>query len=197
MNANFNRRILVVDDAPSIQQDEGVLSLTRIARAGMSLEQVDLSALAGRLIQTLSRGAPERRVQVSIEPGLTAAADPFLIHIALEELLENAWKFTSAVDAARIEVGRMHGQTDSTVFYVRDNGTGFDMAYADKLFRTFQRLHPVDEFPGTGIGLVRPGRAIARHGGRVWTGSAIQQGSTFYFTLPGESVPVSEQQLQD
>jgi two-component system, NtrC family, sensor kinase len=173
--------------AVSEQLIEGLLSLTRIARAGMSIERIDLSALARQLLETMVRVAPQRRVEVTIEPGLVACADPLLIQMALKELLENAWKFTGGVEPARIEFGRAPGEDDPAVFYVRDNGNGFDMAYADKLFHTFQRLHPTDQFPGNGIGLVRASRVIARHGGRVWAGSAINQGSTFYFTLPPQA----------
>jgi light-regulated signal transduction histidine kinase (bacteriophytochrome) len=133
----------------------------------------------------MRRAAPERTVDITIQPGLVAPADSLLIRIALKELLDNAWKFTGRIDQPKIEVGSMQGEPGLTVFYVRDNGSGFDMAYADRLFRTFQRLHPTKDFPGNGIGLVRASRVIARHGGRVWTGSAVDQGSTFYFTLPG------------
>jgi light-regulated signal transduction histidine kinase (bacteriophytochrome) len=173
--------------ALSEQLIEGLLSLTRIARAGMSIERVDLSALAGQLLETMMRMAPERQVDVMIHPGLVASADPLLIQMALKELLENAWKFTGRVERARIEFGQTTGEPDAPVFFVRDNGNGFDMAYADKLFHTFQRLHPTDQFPGNGIGLVRASRVIARHGGRVWAGSAVDQGSTFYFTLPPQT----------
>ena len=164
---------------------EGLLSLTRIARADLSIQPVDLSALAADLVEEIRRAAPNRAVEITIEPGLTAPADPLLLRIALRELLDNAWKFTGRVRQPKIEVGGMQGEYGTTVFYVRDNGSGFDMAYADRLFRAFQRLHPSTDFPGNGIGLVRASRVMARHGGRVWSGSAVDQGSTFYFTLPG------------
>src|SRR5262249_8657728 len=116
-------------------------------------------------------------------PDLVADCDAHLMGILLDNLLGNAWKFTSRTDRARIEFGRLDGE-NTHGFFVRDNGAGFDMNYANKLFGAFQRLHKAEDFPGTGIGLATVQRIIHRHGGRVWAEGAVNQGSTFYFTLP-------------
>ena len=130
-------------------------------------------------LQTLS---PQRRVQLDISAGLIVAGDTDLLKIALENLLSNAFKFTSQCEQAVIQVGMLE-QAGEKVYWIRDNGTGFDMAWADKLFIPFQRLHNAREFPGTGIGLSIVQRIITRHGGRIWPESEIGKGTTFYFTL--------------
>lgn len=163
---------------------EGLLSLSRIARTTLYIEEVDLSALARHLLGGLARSEPQRRVDVTVEPGMTVEGDRRLLDMALKALLSNAWKFTGRREQPRIEVGQIQQASGGPVFFVRDNGAGLDMAYADKLFRAFQRLHPRDEFPGHGIGLVTASRVIARHGGKVWVNSVVDQGSIFYFTLP-------------
>jgi light-regulated signal transduction histidine kinase (bacteriophytochrome) len=133
-------------------------------------------------VKDLRDADPERAVDVEIEPGLVASADQRLLRVLLQNLVGNAWKFTSKQDSAKIEVGRANG--DASAFVVRDDGVGFDMAYADKLFGAFQRLHSAGEFEGTGIGLATVQRIVHRHGGRVWAESEPGAGAAFYFTLP-------------
>jgi light-regulated signal transduction histidine kinase (bacteriophytochrome) len=142
---------------------------------------VNLSDIAGEILQRLQSETPQRRVQWRVEPGLAALADVRLVRSILENLIGNAWKFSSRSERAEIVVG---AGTEPGQFYVRDNGCGFDMAYADRLFGTFQRLHGPDEFPGTGIGLATVARAVSRQGGRVWVQAAPGEGATFFFTLP-------------
>ena len=160
---------------------DDLLSLSRVARGDLVREHVDLSAMAGEVIARLAAGQPERRVRVSIEPGLTVRCDARLVAIMLENLLGNAWKFTSRRTDAAIEFSRTAGGPPAYV--VRDNGAGFDMAYADRLFGAFQRLHGPAEFEGTGIGLATVKRVILRHGGRIRAEGAVGQGATFTFTL--------------
>jgi light-regulated signal transduction histidine kinase (bacteriophytochrome) len=131
----------------------------------------------------LQKTRPERQVEFVIAPGLVVNADASLLRIALENLLVNAYKFTEKHPGTRIEFGVMRHE-DEAVYFVRDNGAGFDMAYADRLFGAFQRLHSMDEFEGTGIGLATVQRVIHRHGGRVWAEGEVEKGATFYFTLP-------------
>ena len=161
---------------------DDMLSLSRVGRVEMQRETVDLSALARAIIGRLRETGPERRVEFVIQEGLTAVGDPHLLEIALFNLLDNAWKFTGKRSGAVIEFGRIE-LAGQPVFLVRDNGAGFDPAYADKLFGAFQRLHKASEFPGTGIGLVTVQRILHRHGGRVWAEAAVDQGAAFYFTL--------------
>jgi len=161
---------------------EDLLALSRLTRTEMRTTAVDLTALAHAVAATLSQAEPERVVTWDIAEGLTVHGDAALLRVALDNLLGNAWKFTSRRPTARIVVGarREEGQT---VYFVRDDGAGFDMAYADKLFGAFQRLHTVREFAGTGIGLATVQRIIHRHGGRVWAQGAVEQGATISFTL--------------
>jgi PAS domain S-box-containing protein len=161
---------------------DGLLELSRVTRSKMSRERIDLSALAMSVIQELKQRHPERQVEIVIENGLVAEGNERLLRVALENLLSNAWKFTGNQPHARIEFGSAEHESAS-VYFVRDNGSGFDMAYSDKLFGAFQRLHKVSEFPGTGIGLATVQRIIRRHGGSVWGEGAVGQGATFYFTL--------------
>lgn len=163
---------------------DDMLGLARVTRQEVRKQPVDLSAFAREIIVQLGAVPPSRAVEVKIADGLTAEGDLGLLRILLENLLGNAWKFTSRCEHARIEVGRQpptHSGPD--IFFVRDNGAGFDMTYADRLFGAFQRLHSVEEFPGTGIGLATVLRVVRRHGGRVWAESSVGQGTTFYFTL--------------
>ena len=163
---------------------DAVLALSRITRAEVKEQEVDLSQIAEEIIKDLQGAEPERQVTVAVEPGLSAKGDFSLLKDALENLLGNAWKFSSKEEQATIEVGRAN-EDGEEIFFVRDNGVGFNMAYADKLFGAFQRLHGVDEFPGTGIGLATVQRIINRHGGRIWATSEVGKGATFYFTLQG------------
>jgi light-regulated signal transduction histidine kinase (bacteriophytochrome) len=162
---------------------DDLIKLARVARAEMKREAVDFSALAGSLLTDLQASEPERKVDWHIEPGLIAAGDARLLRVALDNLLGNAWKFTGMQTDARIEFGVLQKKTGGTAYFVRDNGVGFDMTYADKLFGAFQRLHTVNEFPGTGIGLATVQRIIHRHGGRVWAEGTAGKGATFYFSL--------------
>jgi PAS domain S-box-containing protein len=162
---------------------DDLLALSRVSRAELRREHVDLSALARAAVTTLETADPARRVDVTIAPGLAAVGDPKLLAIVLDNLIGNAWKFTQRTDPARIEVAA-RDQDGRRVYFVRDNGAGFDQAYADKLFGVFQRLHSAADFPGTGIGLATVKRIIERHGGRVWAEGVAGQGATFSFTLP-------------
>ncbi|MEW5791689.1 MAG: sensor histidine kinase [Pseudomonadota bacterium] len=161
---------------------DALLGLSRVTRADMHVERVDLSRMAAKIEEQMVRIHPERRVDFRIAERLLAQGDGSLLWIALENLLGNAWKFTRKQADARIEFG-MREQDGQPVYFVRDNGAGFDMAYADKLFGAFQRLHSPGEFEGHGIGLATVARIIARHGGRIWAEGAVGQGATFYFTL--------------
>jgi light-regulated signal transduction histidine kinase (bacteriophytochrome) len=127
--------------------------------------------------------------RITIEEDLQAQGDGRLIHVVMENLLGNAWKFSSGQAHTDIRVGRTIDAAGLAVFFVQDNGAGFDMAYADKLFNTFQRLHAVTEFPGTGVGLATVSRVIGRHGGKVWAQAEPGKGATFFFTLPGSGAP--------
>jgi light-regulated signal transduction histidine kinase (bacteriophytochrome) len=162
---------------------DDMLKLSRVARAEMQREPVDMSALASDVLAELRRSQPERAVECVVAEGLTASGDGQLLRIALENLLGNAWKFTGKRPHARIEFGMKEQGDGRPVYFVRDNGAGFDMQYAAKLFGTFQRLHSEEEFAGTGVGLATVQRIISRHGGRIWAESAIDQGAAFYFTL--------------
>jgi light-regulated signal transduction histidine kinase (bacteriophytochrome) len=138
--------------------------------------------MAEEIIADLRQEEPEREVDVIIEPGLIVNGDSRLLRAVLENLLGNAWKFTGKREQARIKVGVTHSE-NYPIYYVKDNGAGFDMAYADKLFGAFQRLHRTTEFQGNGIGLATVQRIIHRHGGKVWAEGEVGKGATFYFTL--------------
>lgn len=163
---------------------EDLLQLSWASRGDLKKDHVDVSALAAVITQRIGSQEPDRKVTVSIMPGLNARADPRLLEIVLENLLANAWKFTKQRKDAKIEVGVIDADGSKT-FYIRDNGVGFDMAYASRLFQAFQRLHPPGQFPGTGIGLATVKRVIHRHDGRAWAESAPGKGATFFFTLSG------------
>lgn len=162
---------------------EGLLRLSRITRTELRRERVDLSALVRFIAEGLARDAPERAVTFDIEEGLGAEGDRALLTVALENLIGNAWKFTARCPAGRIAFG-CERQEGGEVFYVRDNGAGFEMAFAGKLFAPFERLHDAGEFPGSGIGLATVARIIQRHGGRVWAEGRPGEGAVFRFTLP-------------
>jgi two-component system sensor histidine kinase/response regulator len=161
---------------------DDVLYLARVTRADMREQEVDLSGLVQLLLDRLRETEPDRQVELKIRPGVTVLADGQLLRIAMENLLANAWKFTGREPAPRVEFGLTNVGGEPT-YFVRDNGAGFDMAYADRLFGPFQRLHLQSEFPGTGIGLATVQRIIHRHGGRVWAEGLPGQGATFHFTL--------------
>ena len=162
---------------------DDLLRLSRVSRGDFTREAVDLTALATSVIRALREANPERSVEVVIADGVRASGDSRLLHIVLENLIGNAWKFTSKAEAPRIEFG-MRDEAGERAFFVRDNGAGFDMKYATRLFGAFQRLHREVDFPGTGIGLATVQRIILRHGGRVWVEAEPGKGATFYFTLP-------------
>jgi signal transduction histidine kinase len=161
---------------------DDVLHLSKVSRAELRQQEVDLSALATAILERLREAEPGRVVETRIRPGVVVSGDGQLLRIALSNLLENAWKFTVRQPAARIEFGMISLAGEST-YFVRDNGAGFDMTYADRLFGPFQRLHLATEFPGSGIGLATVRRIIHRMGGRVWAEGLVGRGATFHFTL--------------
>jgi PAS domain S-box-containing protein len=161
---------------------DDLLNLSRLGRTKIARETVDLSEMARRIYAELQRAEPQRRVELTVTPGMTAHADPTLIRVVLENLIGNAWKYTSHHPTARIEVG-VDRQQGEPIYFVRDDGAGFDMEYRPKLFGAFQRLRTDDRFPGTGIGLASVRRIIHRHGGEVSARGAVEKGATFTFTL--------------
>ncbi|WP_431859149.1 sensor histidine kinase [Azospirillum sp.] len=162
---------------------DDLLDLSRLSRGEVRRAPVDLSALATAVIADLVAANPGRRVAVDIAPGLKAEADPHLVRTVLVNLLGNAWKYTSRKEHAHIVFGATTDEEGQPAFFVRDDGAGFDMAYADKLFGAFQRLHGMKDFPGTGVGLATVQRIVHKHGGRVWAEGVVDGGATFYFTL--------------
>ncbi len=169
---------------------DALLALSRLSQQPLARQPVNLSRLAEYIVDDLRRTHPDRQVRVTIEPGLTTEGDPTLLRMALENLLGNAWKYTGKVRDAQI--GFQHDPAaQGTVYLVRDNGAGFDMRFADRLFGVFQRLHSASDFPGTGVGLASVQRIVRRHGGDIWAESAVGRGSTFRFTLaPQTTAPV-------
>lgn len=163
-------------------QLDALSQLSRITRAGLTTQAVDLSAVAAEVLAGLQRRDPERVARCVIEPGIRVLGDAWLLRVVLDQLLENAWKFTARRAEAAIEFGTRE-DTSEAVFYLRDNGVGFDMAAANGLFGAFHRLHNAGDFPGTGIGLATVQRVIHKHGGQVWAEAEIDRGATFYFTL--------------
>lgn len=161
---------------------DDLLNLSRMTRSEMRRESVDLSALVNAVVEELRGTWPEHDVDVVVEEGLVANGDESLLRVALQNLLGNAWKFTRDQPDPRIEFGMLEHE-DAPAYFVLDNGVGFDMAYADKLFGAFQRLHSTGEFEGTGIGLATVQRIIHRHDGRVWAEGETGKGATFFFTL--------------
>jgi light-regulated signal transduction histidine kinase (bacteriophytochrome) len=162
---------------------DDLLYLSRVTRGDAQIEQVNLSDLAQMISAELQQSAPHRHVEWVIADGLIARGDTRLLWVALEHLLDNAWKFTAPRVDACIEFGRTHVD-GAPAYVVRDNGVGFDMVYIEGLFRPFQRLHTSNEFPGRGIGLATVQRIVHRHGGRIWAEGAEGAGAAFYFTLP-------------
>ncbi len=177
--AHFLQRIRA-NAEEMVQLVQGLLSLARVSQAEIVRGRVDLSSLATEILQRMKSEAPERDVRWRVEPGLVVLGDVRLMHSVMENLLGNAWKFSSGAAPAEI----VFGASGPGEFFVRDNGAGFDMAHAGKLFGTFQRLHRQDEFPGTGVGLATVARAVNRQGGRVWAEARPGLGATFWFTMP-------------
>lgn len=161
---------------------DDMLRLAQVSRGHMERALVDMGAISHSVAARLRERQPKRRVEFTVQPGLTAWGDAGLLEIALKNLIDNAWKFSSTRPVARVEFGRTEVESRSA-FFVRDNGVGFDMTYVHKLFGAFQRLHKASDFPGTGIGLAIVQRVVHRHNGCVWAESKPGGGATFYFTL--------------
>ena len=166
---------------------DDLLDLSRMTRSVVNREHISLSKIAHEITDQLKDSEPERPIKIDIQPNLDAYADANLMRVVLQNLLSNAWKYSSQNANAHIEFNKMPHNSE-TVFYIRDNGVGFDMQYADKLFGAFQRLHKANEFEGTGIGLATVQRIIHRHGGIIWAQSEPNKGATFYFTLPNDEI---------
>ena len=162
---------------------DALLALSRLSVQPLARQTVNLSQLAAYVIEDLRRQAPERRAEVIIAPGLQSTGDPTLLRVVLENLLGNAWKYSSQRSVAVIELGRV-AQEGRSAFCIADNGAGFDMRYADRLFGVFQRLHSSSDFAGTGVGLASVRRIVQRHGGEIWAEAEVDRGARFYFTLP-------------
>jgi len=173
---------------------EDLLKLARVSRGPVERRTVDLGQVAQQVVSELQQREPGRAVEVSVWDGMRAEADPHLLRVALENLIGNAWKFTARSVKPRIEIGALKDR-GRTTFFVRDNGAGFEMAYADKLFGAFQRLHSATEYAGTGIGLATVQRIVHRHGGRIWAEGEVGKGAVFFFTLAiaGEEAAAAEQ----
>jgi two-component system NtrC family sensor kinase len=182
---DYLRRVLGAARRMSELIDD-LLQLSRVGRADLDRQPANLSALSWTVARELERQHPERRAEIVVQEGMIVDADARLLKIAMENLLGNAWKFTARVQQPKIEVGAA-GLPGSETFFVRDNGAGFDMMYADRLFRPFQRLHAEEDFPGTGIGLATTQRIIERHTGSIWVEAAPNRGATFFFTLPSRA----------
>jgi PAS domain S-box-containing protein len=178
---DYLRRVRAATQRMS-QLIDDILNLARVSRAQMTRATVDLSEMARAVVAELQKTEPDRQVEIDITGGLSIEGDAHLLRVVLDNLLANAWKFTSKQKQARIEFGSA-GANGSRAFYVRDNGAGFDMTYASKLFGAFQRLHGTGEFPGTGVGLATVQRIINRHGGRIWAEAEVDKGAIFRFTL--------------
>jgi light-regulated signal transduction histidine kinase (bacteriophytochrome) len=178
IRANASRMGRLIDD---------LLTLSRLGRKSLEPAPLDLASMARGVVAELATAEPGRQVQVDIGPLPQAYGDPGLVRQVLVNLIGNAFKFTRGQRDARVEIGA-RVENGETAYYVRDNGAGFDMQYAQKLFGVFQRLHRADEFDGTGIGLALVQRIVHRHGGRVWAEARVNQGATFSFTLPSRRV---------
>jgi len=161
---------------------EDLLNLSRITRSNISVENIDLSQMAQEILVELLAAFPERRATFTITPGIGVRGDAKMLRIVMENLIYNAWKYTGKKELAEIDFGatEMNGES---VYYVHDNGAGFDMGYSDKLYGVFQRLHKIDEYEGTGVGLATVKRIIQRHGGETWAEGKVDEGATFYFTI--------------
>jgi signal transduction histidine kinase len=166
---------------------EDLLRLSRITRSELRREPLDLAALAREVVHELRQSEPGRNVIFAISDSLQTRADPVLMRVALSNLLANSWKYTGRQQQPLISFGKEQ-RDGSEVFCVRDNGAGFDMAYASKLFAPFQRLHSAREFPGSGVGLACVARVIHKHGGRIWADAKTGEGAAFFFTIPESPV---------
>jgi signal transduction histidine kinase len=175
------KRVRAATQRMSTLIDE-LLNLARVARSEIRWGKVDLSALSRSIVEDLKTREPERRVECFIAEGVIVNGDSELLRVAMENMLNNAWKYTSAHATARIEVGCTQ-QEGKSIYFVRDDGAGFDARYASRLFGAFQRLHSTHEFAGTGVGLATVQRIIRRHGGEIWAEGAVEKGATFYFSL--------------
>lgn len=165
---------------------DGLLALARVARGELRRTRIDLSAAARAIVERIGATDGQRRVEVVIQDSMVVYADARLVDVVLENLLGNAWKFTRHRPCAHVELGQ-HDQEGRRVYFVKDNGAGFDMGHASMLFGVFQRLHSASEFEGTGIGLATVQRVIHRHGGQIWAEGHVDQGATFWFTLGGDA----------
>ncbi|HYR36889.1 MAG TPA: ATP-binding protein [Burkholderiales bacterium] len=165
---------------------EDLLNLSKVSRGELARRDVDVGEIARQVVAEIQGREPERKVEVSVWDGMQANADPRLLRAAFENLIGNAWKFSAKAEQARVEVGSLR-DGDEVTFFVRDNGAGFDMRYASKLFGAFQRLHSANEYQGTGIGLATVQRIVHRHGGRIWADAKPGKGAVFFFTLAGKS----------
>jgi light-regulated signal transduction histidine kinase (bacteriophytochrome) len=165
---------------------DDLLNLSRVSRGELRYSQVNLSDLARQIVADLRQRELQRQVEVNVTGECRAYGDARLLQLVLQNLLENAWKFTGKTSPARLEFGCTTPASGEQIYFVRDNGVGFNMSYSSKLFGAFQRLHTDHEFPGTGIGLATVQRIIHRHGGRIWAEAVVGQGAAFYFTLPDD-----------
>jgi PAS domain S-box-containing protein len=184
LDAKGKEHLIYIKEASQLMARliDDLLNLSRISQTGLNLDKVNLSELAKSIADRIKATQPERRAEFIIAPQLVVDGDRNLLQILLRNLLENSWKFSGKVDQARIEVGK-DIQDGKPFYFVKDNGVGFDMKYADKLFSPFRRLHTKGEFPGDGIGLALSQRIIRRHGGKIWAKGVVGKGATFYFTL--------------
>lgn len=183
MGRNYLDRVRAAAQRMAVLIDD-LLALSRVTRTPLQTRFINLSEIAKEISNNLRESEPKRKAEITIMPDLMVEGDPRLMHIVFENLLGNAWKFTSKCEYASIEFGQKERAKERT-FFVRDNGAGFNMEYADKLFGVFQRLHSISEYPGTGIGLATVHRIITIHGGRIWADSEEGKGATFYFTING------------
>jgi light-regulated signal transduction histidine kinase (bacteriophytochrome) len=184
LDAEGKRHLKVVRDSAQCMAEliDDLLMLARVTRGELRRERVDLSGLARTVAARLQSAQPQRQVEFIITNELEGIGDSRLLGILFDNLLGNAWKFTGKQTKARIEFGCSE-DGEQSVYFIRDNGAGFDMAYVSKLFGVFQRLHQTTEFEGTGIGLATAQRIVRRHGGRIWAEGEVDRGATFYFTL--------------
>jgi signal transduction histidine kinase len=171
---------------------EALLNLSRVSSSAMRPERVDLSELAHSIMQELTRTAPDRKVEFIAPAKTEVYGDAQLLRVLMENLLRNAWKYTSRHDSARIEFGSFQEEGETT-YFVKDDGSGFDPHSADRLFQPFQRLHSKSEFPGNGVGLATVRRIVHRHGGEIWAQGAVEKGATFYFKIRSPRISITEQ----